>query len=166
MIIRLTGEVFFQDTLCILPHRPVQAVLGSRSDPNKIISRSLPVLGWRGHRLGFHESDHGRFEVEAISDPEDRVQLVLLSHCHSFYESGTPEDAERRAYHQGVINSDLGGQREFSWGEAFCRLDRHANQDWLIVAYDPGPHVPIHVKKTLWQLTGADRGPSRKTEAD
>ena len=67
----------------------------------------------------------------------------LLSHFHSFYRSDTPADAERRAFHEGVISADLGGQREFSWGRMYCRFNPATNKDLLIAAYAPGPHVPM-----------------------
>jgi hypothetical protein len=106
--------------------------------------RELSIPGWTLHLLGEHESDHGCFEVQAVSDPACRIQTVLLSHAHPFYSEETPEDAERHAFHEGVIESDLGGVREFSWGEVFCRVDEDSNKDWLVVVYKSGPKVPLH----------------------
>ena len=76
-------------------------------------SRALPVPGWSGHQLGVHPSELGDFDVEVLTDAESRVQLALLAHVHSFYQRETPRDAERRAFHEGVVHSELDGQREF-----------------------------------------------------
>src|SRR6185312_4497062 len=124
MINRVTGEVSFQSGLHIVPHRPIQL-------PHK--TRKLSLKNWVRHILGVQTSEHGTFEVEALSTGADCVQLVLLAHEHPFYEPNTPGDAERRVFHEGVINSDLGGQREFSWGEVVCRLDPIFNKDRLVV---------------------------------
>src|SRR5436305_2976171 len=124
MINRATGEVSFQSGLHIAPHRPIKS---------SHQTRSLSLKMWKRHILGNHSSEHGTFEVEALSAEEERIQIVLLAHQHSFYEPGTPEDKERRAFHEGVISKDLTGQREFSWGEVLCRLDVPGNKDWLVV---------------------------------
>ncbi len=109
--------------------------------------------GWDQHNLGFHDSEFGKFEVEVASGPEGRIHIVFLAHSHAFYQPATPDDNERRTFHEGVINKDLRGQREFAWGEALCRLDREANLDWLLVAYTQGPHVPMRVKSVLKQIS-------------
>jgi hypothetical protein len=44
------------------------------------------------------------------------------------------------------------GQREFSWGEAFCRLDSKHNKDWLVVVYTVGPQVPLYRAELLRHL--------------
>src|SRR5258707_2685091 len=124
MISRASGEATFV-ALRILP----QAILAPGQAQG---THALPVPGWSQHVLGIHHSDRGAFEVEAISDQQCRIQVVLLAHHHSFYQAGTPEDSERRAFHEGVISSDLAGQREFSWGRVFCRLDNKSNKDWLV----------------------------------
>ena len=62
---------------------------------------------------------------------EHRVEALFLSHRHPFYQSDTPEDSERRAYHEGVIALDLRGQREFNWGHVFCRFTLQVKCDWL-----------------------------------
>ncbi|MBC8166854.1 MAG: hypothetical protein H7Y20_13420 [Bryobacteraceae bacterium] len=146
MIARATGEADFNDGLRILP----QASLPSEFPPYRSTEFFLP--GWTSHDLGIHDSDHGSFEVKALSDPESRVQLLLLSHSHPFYQPFTPYDSERRAFHEAVISADLAGQREFSWGQVFCRRDPGANKDSLIVAYSPGPHVPKQSEPLLRQL--------------
>jgi hypothetical protein len=71
------------------------------------------------------------------------VEAVFVSHHHSFYEAETVEDSERRSYHESLIASDLRGQREFSWGHVFCRLDPKANRDWLVLIYSPFCGVPL-----------------------
>ena len=144
MISRITGEVKFQDLL-ILPHSILPSELAQKSD-------NLPIPGWFAHQLGVHRSDFGAFELEVLSDAAERIQLVLLAHSHPFYERSTREDAERRVFHEGIVNSELAGQREFSWGEVLCRLDKHANKDWLVLAYNQGPHVPIVFPDVLRHL--------------
>jgi hypothetical protein len=145
MISRLSGEVTFQD-LRILP----QAVLPSALLKEKPVGHSghFPIPGWSGHQLGLHRSDIGPFQVEVLC-AEGRIQVVLLAHvrplanARPFYEQNTPGDAERRAFHEGLISSELAGQREFSWGEVLCRYDKRVNKDWLVIAYNQGPHVPV-----------------------
>ena len=148
MISRTSGEVSFQD-LNILP----QALLPSAAQQHAPVkpSRSLQVPDWSAHQLGIHRSDLGTFDVEVLAH-EGRIQLILLAHVHQFYEPNTPGDAERRAFHEGIIASELAGQREFSWGEVLCRLDTRANKDWLVLAYNQGPHVPIADSKVLLDL--------------
>ena len=97
--------------------------------------------------------------MEALTAEEQRVYLVLLSHSHSFYELGTPGDAERRAFHEGVVSSDLGGQKEFTWGEVHCRLESTLNQDWLVIAYSRGVKVPLPEKEVILQLFGHEKTP-------
>jgi hypothetical protein len=152
MISSSNGEVLFVD-LRILPH----SVL-TPGDPQRI--RKLPVPGWSQHLLGVRRSDRGTFEVEAVSDEQRHIQVVLLAHQHPFYEKNTPEDGERRAFHEGIINADLAGQREFSWGQVFCRFDSKSNKDWLVLAYTPGPHVPKQTSIVLERLHARDPEPS------
>jgi len=145
MINRVIGEVFFQDNFHIAPHCTIQF-----SHP----TQTLSLRGWNRHILGFHQSEHGRFEVEALSAEQDRVQIVLLAHQRSFYEPGTPATADQRAIHEGVINSDLAGQRKFPWGEVVCRLETACNKDWLVkdwlvIAYNREAHVPLRERKVL-----------------
>jgi hypothetical protein len=143
MMSRVTGEVSFRSGLHILPHRAIET-------SHK--SQVLPLKGWKRHILGSHDSEHGAFEVEALSKDRDRIQVVLLAHQHSFYEPGTPSDADRRAFHEGVISLELGGQREFSWGEVVCRLEAASNKDWLVVAYNRDADVPLGEKEVLLRL--------------
>jgi hypothetical protein len=88
-----------------LPHRAIETAHRSQA---------LPFKSWKQHILGSHDSEHGTFEVEALSKDQDRIQIVLLARQHSFYQPGTPSDADRRAFHEGVISLELSGQREFS----------------------------------------------------
>jgi len=97
-------------------------------------TQTLSLKGWKRHILGSHPSEHGAFEVEALSAEQDRVQVVLLAHQHPFYEPGTPEDADRRTFHEGAISSELARQKEFPWGEVVCRLEVACNKDWLVIA--------------------------------
>jgi len=158
MISRGTGETQFND-LRISP----QGLLPATA---YVQTRRLPLPGWSGHRLGRHHSDQGWFEVEAISDAEHRVQILLLAHSHPFYGAGAEGDAERRAFHEGIINSELTGQREFSWGEVLCRLDATANKDWLVLAFTPGPHVPRQSTDVLLGLSAYEDEPGDGTFRD
>jgi hypothetical protein len=152
MISPVTGETSFQD-LRILPQARLR-------EAGSIRSRELPIPGWSGHRLGSHRSDRGLFDVEVIAGPERRIQVLLVSHIQPFYEAKPPGDAERRAFHEGLIISELAGQREFSWGEVLCRFDAKANKDWLVLAFTPGPHVPAIQPPNLLHLLAheADKG--------
>ncbi|MFO1513754.1 MAG: hypothetical protein U1F83_12695 [Verrucomicrobiota bacterium] len=159
MINRATGEVDFRDGLHIVPHCRVQTLIADAKVPPKIRTQKLSLPGWKRHIFGFHISEHGTFEVEALSSDEDRIQVVLLAHQHPFYESRTPEDAERRAFHEGVVSSDLAGQREFSWGEVLCRLESAANKDWLVIAYSREAKVPLGIKEVIRRLCAQDKAP-------
>jgi len=150
MINRVTGDVSFQSGFHIVPHRPIEKLHPKRR---------LSLKKWTRHILGSHSSEHGTFEVEALSCEDDCIQVVLLAHQHAFYEPGTPGDAERRAFHEGVINSDLGGQREFSWGEVVCRLDTAPNKDWLVVAYSRTADVPLRDVEELLSLFALENPP-------
>jgi len=148
MISPVSGEVAFFDGLRFGPHEAL-----SESHVRDARSHTmLPIPGWTQHLLGIHPSDHGSFEVEAVSDRDSRIQAVLVAHSHSFYQPDTPSDSERRTFHESIIGSDLLGQREFSWGEAFCRLDTTHNKDWLVIVYTVGPQVPLHRAELLRHL--------------
>jgi hypothetical protein len=149
MINRATGEIDFRSGLRIIPHCSVKSLSAGSEKPLKIQTQKLPVEDWKRHVLGPHPSEHGTFEVEALSADDDCIHVVLLSHRHPFYEPGTPEDADRRAFHEGVVSSDLGGQTEFSRGEVLCRLELPANKDWLVVAYNRQSRVPLLEKPVL-----------------
>jgi hypothetical protein len=152
MINRVTGEIDFRHGLRILPHGSI-AALSSDSEPSlKVKTQKLSLKGWKRHVLGLHVSEHGTFEVEALSADDERVHVVLLSHRHPFYEPGTPEDADRRAFHEGVVSSDLGGQKEFTWGEVIFRLEISSNKDWLVVAYNRESRVPFPEKEVILHL--------------
>jgi hypothetical protein len=157
MIAPSTGEVSFTDGLRITAHSLIQSL--PRVTLENITSHELPVKGWSQHHLGEHPSSVGPFAVEAVTGMEHRVEGVFLSHAHSFYEATTPEDSERRAFHEGIIASDLCGQREFSWGQVFCRLDKRANRDWLIVIYSPFCGVPLHQKEVYRVLLAHETTP-------
>ena len=154
MISRSTGEVKFQDVV-IVPHAVLPSALAHKS-------RGLPIPGWSGCQLGVRRSDLGSFDLEVLTNADERIQLVLLAHVHPFHESTTPGDAERRAFHEGIMNSELAGQREFSWGEVICRLDQRANKDWLVLAYNQGPRVPLVFPEVLLRLHARSRAPSRR----
>lgn len=163
MINRATGEIDFRDGLRILPHCTVRSLGAAPQKPLKVRTQKLSLRDWKRHVLGSHPSEHGNFEVEALSADDDCIHVVLLSHQHPFYEAGTPEDAERRAFHEGVVNSDLGGQREFTWGEVICRLETPAIKDWLVVAYNRHPRVPLPEKAALLRLFGHEKLPDNDT---
>ena len=154
MINRNTGEVSFQGGLHIAPHCSVSSLALDVETSPIITTQNLSLKDWKRHVLGTHLSEHGTFEVEALSADEDRIQVVLMSHRHSFYEPNTANDAERRAFHEGVINADLVGQREFSWGEVLCRLEITPNKDWLVVAYSNGAKVPLPGREFILRLYG------------
>lgn len=148
MIVRATGEILFAKEFSLIPQE-----LFMRRRPVRVLDRqALSVPGWTQHFLGVHASDHGAFEVEVVTDPSKHVQTVLLLHEHRFYRERAAQDSERRAFHEGVLAVDLAGQREFSWGEVFCRLDREAGRDWIVVAYALGPRVPMQVPEVPGQL--------------
>src|SRR4051812_40376800 len=144
MISASTGEVTFEK-LRITPRMFLTLTATQKLNP-------LPIQGWFHHNLELQHCEHGAFDVEVVSDPEDRVQLALLSHFHPFYQPGTEEDSERRVYHEEVILRDLRGQREFSWGQVFCRVHPGSNRDWLIAAYSVGPHIPQTTSEILSHL--------------
>ena len=156
MIVASTGEVCF-DGLCVAPHTPVQAILAGAvktlANPLAVKTRKLPIQGWRHNMfLGSTESDCGHFDVEVVTGPEDRVEGAFLSHHHAFYDVHTPNDGERRVFHDGVIASNLLGQREFPWGHVFCRVDNQANRDWLVLIYNPFSQVPLHARDVYRRL--------------
>jgi hypothetical protein len=154
MINRVTGEVSFQSGLHIVPHHVVQRA--HKTQP-------LSLKGWMWHIFGSHPSEHGTFEVEAISPGSSGIQIVMVAHEHSFYQLGTPADSERRAFHEGIIATDLGGQREFAWGEVFCRLHVAYNKDWIVVAYNRGADVPIPERDVLLRLLAHEEMPNENT---
>ena len=163
MIDRVTGGVDFQSGLHILPHCSIDSLHENAQEPLKVKTRNLSLKGWKRHILGSHASEHGSFEVEALSTDDERIHVVLLSHQHAFYEQSTPDDAERRAFHEGVVSSDLAGQREFSWGEVTYRLESAFNQDWLVVAYRREAKVPLQVKEVLLRLYAHEKMPEDET---
>jgi hypothetical protein len=158
MINRVTGEIRFSDNFLIFPHCSLNS-LSATAQPLKVVTHKLSLGAWKRHVLGSRTSEHGIFLIEALSAEEDCVDVVLLSHNHPFYESGTPEDADRRAFHEGVISADLGGQREFAWGEVICRLEVSANRDWMVIAYNRQPRVPYPGKRDLLELLAHERTP-------
>src|ERR1700722_8403729 len=147
MINRATGEVAFRSGLCIVPHGSIQLLVARMELPASMATVNLSLKGWKRHLLGLHNSEHGTFEVEVLSSDADRVQVVLLAHQHPFYESATPDDSERYAFHEGVISTDLAGQREFSWGEVHHRLESAPNKDWLVIAYSREAKIPLTVRE-------------------
>ena len=139
MIAPGTGEVYFHDGLSIVAHCPVASLL---RDPLPQRVRKLPTSGRKWHPLGVHPSDHGLFEVEVVSGPENRVQAVFLAHIDPRYQTAEGGELERGESHEAVIAADLKGQREFPWGEVGCKLNEESKKEWLVVAYTQGPHVP------------------------
>jgi hypothetical protein len=113
MINHMTGEVVFQTGFHISPHCSYFSLWHQREGLLSIKTQQLSLEKWKRHVFGLHASEHGTFELEALS-VNDHINVVLLSHSHEFYEPNTPGDAERRVFHEGVISTDLGGQREFS----------------------------------------------------
>jgi hypothetical protein len=159
MINRVTGEIDFRDGLRVVPHGTIQSLSSGFGPSLKIETHRLSYKGWKRHVLGFHESEYGNFEVEALSAEDDCIHVVLLSHWHTFYEAGTPEDAERRAFHEGVVSTDLGGQREFAWGEVLCRLEQPASKDWIVAAYSGEARIPLPEQGVPLRLYSHERWP-------
>jgi len=163
MINRVTGEVDFQSGLHILPHCSVDSVSANAEKVVTIKPEKVFLKGWKRHVLGLHASEHGTFEVEALSAEDQRIHVVLLAHRHVFYEANTPDDAERRTFHDGVISTDLAGQREFAWGQVVCRLEMASNKDWLVVAYSREAEVPMQLKQVILHLCGHEKAPEDYT---
>jgi len=161
MINASNGEVYFSDGLAIAAHCPVDALLKlSTSSADGAATRSLPALpGWSQHLLGIHSTEYGDFECEVTCAPTRRVCAVFLSHIHPFYKSGTLDDSDRRTYHEGVIQTDLRGQREFPWGNVGSRRESAANHHWLVVAYSRGVHVPLSDPERLRELINHEKEP-------
>ena len=159
MINRVTGEIAFRSGLHILPHCSIRSLSLDAESSLKIETQKLSLKSWKRHVLGLHASEHGMFEVEALSAEDERVYVVLLSHRHPFYEPDTPEDSDRRAFHEGVVSTDLGGQKEFTWGEVVCRLEATANKDWLVVAYHRESGVPLPERTVLLRLCAHENLP-------
>ena len=91
MINRVTGEIDFSNGLRIIPHCSLQSLSCGFCPSLKIETHDLSHKRWKRHVLGFHASEHGNFEVEALSAEDDCIDVVLLSHWHPFYEVGTPK---------------------------------------------------------------------------
>jgi len=108
------------------------------------------VEGWISFNLGVHLSDHGTLDVTAVTDTDSKLRIVILSQYRARFEWTSA--ASRKAFHEGVIASDLGGQREFSWGRAL---------DWtaLILAYASGPHVSLEDEPVLSELFAREADP-------
>ncbi|MDR3403499.1 MAG: hypothetical protein P4L99_13460 [Chthoniobacter sp.] len=98
--------------------------------------------------------------MEVATGLESRVEGVFLCHRHPFYDAATPDDSERRVFHEGVIAADLFGQQEFPWGHVFCRLDRATNRDWLVVIYSPFSSVPLQQREVYRILLSHEATPS------
>jgi len=156
MINRVTGEVCFTSGLHIRPHCAIDLSQVKADERSQFRTQKLSLPVWKRHVLGRQTSEHGTFEVEALSMEEDRIYVVMLAHQHPFYERGTPEDAERRAYHEGVISRDLAGQKDFTWGEVVCRLESRANKDWLVIAYSWDAKVPFSEEQIILYLRGRE----------
>jgi len=89
-------------------------------------------------------SAYGNFHLECTFEPSQHLVLITVSHEHRYYEPGTPGDAERQIFHESIIAKDLGGQREFGWGEIldfFCEVEQRHH---IGILYTPGPGVPLH----------------------
>lgn len=148
MISPVSGEVVFTDGLRFSPHEALSA--SHLKDAHE--HNPLRIPGWTRHVFGFHPSEKGSFEVVALSDEVGRVMAVMLAYSHPFYLPGTPDDSERRAFHEGILTSDLLGQSEFTWGEVFCRFDTQQGKDWLILVYTVGPLVPLQSAEIVRHL--------------
>jgi hypothetical protein len=112
--------------------------------PEKVLSESTPreIDGWIVVPLGLWYAEQGPFVVEAVTNVETRLIAVLLCHWRRRYRARDDGDLERAAFHGHVLHEELGGQHEFAWGTANCRLDTMQNRNWIVVQYADGPHVP------------------------
>lgn len=139
MISRLDGEVSFSDGLVIRSHMRLRDLPKSLSAP-----AGSSELGWMVFRLGIHPSAHGNFEVEVACATADEqpVFLVVLVSADPFFATPAEGDRERWVFHEGVLARELSGQREFPWGEAFCKYDPQDRRNCLNVVYTAGPKVP------------------------
>ena len=152
MISPTTGELRFSDGWRLRPQDPMGAIFD-----RVLATRDLPIPEWRLHDVGVHSSEFGDFEVGAVCGPDQRVCLVTLTHRHTFYEASTVADGERRVYHESILATDLKGQREYPWGEAFCRFDAQDHKDRLVIAYTGGSHIPHQVAEVLLNLEEHER---------
>lgn len=139
MISRLDGEVSFSDGLVIRPQMPLRDLPATSRD---LAGGSL--MGWVMFTLGIHPSKHGDFAVEvACATVDERpIFLVVLVSVDPFFQTAVEGDRERWVFHEGVLARELSGQREFSWGEAFCKYNREDRRNCLNVVYTAGPKVP------------------------
>jgi hypothetical protein len=158
VITAATGQIEFDDGIRIAAHEQIAPLLATLVTSNAK-KNALPIVGWHHHLLGEHDSSFGRFAVEVVSDRENRAAAVFLSHCHSFYDPTTPDDSERRTFHESIIASDLLGQREFAWGQVFCRVEHQANRDWLVVIYTPFASIPLHEREAFRVLRAHEPEP-------
>lgn len=149
MIAAADGEVSFTDGLIIRAHTP----LASLPVQPKLLGRS--PLGWSYFEAGRHRSEHGEFAVELACSDQDSlvVFLVVLWSVNPFFEVPSEQDRERAAFHDAVLVRDLRGQREFSWGEAFCKYNRQDGRNCLNVVYTAGPKVPGCLSANLGMLS-------------
>ena len=159
MISSVTGEITFVDGLRLLPQAPADVV-----EALAVSARGLPIPGWRICDAGQRQSEYGAFEVRIVSDPEGRISLVMLAHLHDFYEPHTASDGERRVFHEGILARDVKGQREFPWGQVFCRFDEQDHRDRIVVAYAVGGHVPPQIAEVLLNLEEHERLENRASE--
>ena len=161
MISPSNGEVYFEDGLGIAAYCEVGELLErSTSQVDGGGSRSLPGLpGYSQHLLGIHRADHGEFECEVTTGADGRVCAVFLSHVHAFYRPDADGERDRRTFHMSVLQRDLKGQVEFSWGTVGCRADRRMHRDWLVVAYSRGVSVPLSRREDLRELLASETEP-------
>ncbi len=153
MINRTTGEVSFRSGLYFTPHCSLESLAQNVGGGTKVKTHRLSFKGWKRHVFDLHQSEHGTFEVEALAEEDDCIQIVLLAaHQRAFADLKTQGDVEGRAFHEEVIHSDLAGQREFSWGEVVCRLDSRSSKDWLIIAYSREARVLLPAREVVLRL--------------
>lgn len=158
MIAPLNGEVCFSDGLVIRARSPIWEL------PLQPKLLSKPHLGWVYFAAGRHRSDHGEFEVElACSEGHAlAVFLIVLWSVDSFFGMPVPDDRERAVFHESLLARDLHGQREFSWGEAFCKFNRAESRNCLNIVYTAGPKVPAVPPAglgVLWERKSPENSP-------
>lgn len=157
MIDAATGTVTFSGGLVLRPLDPLRLVAGQ-----VVSSRALPVTDWKLHDFASQTSEFGHFDVCIASGPDECVRVIMLTHRHDFYEAGTAADGERRVFHQGILERDLQGRRDFPWGGAFCRFDESDHRDRLIVAYTGGSPASHEITEVILNLEEYERAEQRR----
>jgi len=145
MIDPQTGVSYFTDGFAIGPETRAVELGAYRK-----VSFKIPE--WHRHLLGLHLSEYGEFEVESISMSSGHLGVVILRHHHAFYDIPSDGDAERQAFHEGVLVKDLAGQQEFNWGAVLLQTDPEESKNSIFIVYTPDSVVPLNAREVLKTL--------------